>query len=612
MSYLLEIPWEATKYFSLKYKGVLKPYLKKVDSAWVKMSGLYLYSGETLPLELKEYATEDFTFSRWQEDDLRLSAKQAPISPLKGSVVFKPRPHQLEAAKKIFKSYYVGDPGFLEADKTGLGKTLSTLAGVTAIAKKEGFGHQKKAKLLVVCPKGVIPVWRQTLHNYPASTALMRVMVINYQQLNKLLKAPEEAKSAKRQRTKNRNTAKKGMPTVDWDFIIFDEAHYLKNYPSSAASMAAASIAKLNKSYVRGKSPYVVFSTATPGSSPLNFAMMANIVARLLSNTPGAKTVTPDTWGAFLEKQGFAVKKGKVGYTWATVPWFGKNSTDPAEKRKYQKALAQSKQVQRKDALRIGKALTLPHAPFIMRSPKDIAGWPEQQMVPLPLAMTSQQKPIYEEAWTRFRNWLKLTPAHSDPKGALVENLRYRQKSSLLKVDSMIDNVEDFVEGGNQVFISVEFIETLDAYKTKLTAKGITVAEISGRNVRERDLDRIRFQKGEAQVVLCTVVAGISLHAGEILPDGTTATTAPRISVLHDIRQNPLDTLQSAGRAHRDGQNSVTYFPYLAETVEERVVTSFVNKNANMKAMTGSSLKDAEELEDLFRAAAEAATGANS
>lgn len=604
MSYLLEIPWEATKYFSLKYKGVLKPYMRKVDSSWVRMSGIYLFTGADLPSDLRDFVTDDFTFSRWQEDDHRLSIKQAPITPLKGSVIFKPRPHQLEAAKKIFKSYYTGDPGFLEADKTGLGKTLSTLAGVTAIAKKEGFRPEKKAKLLVVCPKGVIPVWRQTLHNYPTSTALMRVMVINYQQLNKLLTAPAGAKNSKRQRTKNRAVAKQGTPTVDWDFIIFDEAHYLKNYPSSAASMAAASIAKLNKTYVRGKSPYAVFSTATPGSSPLNFAMMANILARLLTNSPSAKTVTPDTWGPFLDTHGFAVKKGKVGYTWATVPWFGKNSDDPAERKKYEMALAKSKQVQRKDALRIGKALTLPQAPFIMRSPKDIAGWPEQQMVPLPLAMSSQQKPIYEEAWTRFRNWLKLTPAHSDPKGALVENLRYRQKSSLLKVDSMIDNIEDFVEGGNQVFISVEFIETLDAYKTKLEAKGIKVAEISGRNVGEREIDRIRFQKGDAQVVLCTVVAGISLHAGETLPDGSNATAAPRISVLHDIRQNPLDTLQSAGRAHRDGQNSITYFPYFEDTVDQRVVDSFVNKNANMKAMTGSALKDAEELEDIFRAAA--------
>ena len=593
MAYLLEIPWEASRYFKMKYKTVLKP-----------MGGsLLLYTGDNLPPDLKDFVTEDFTYARWQEDDFRIKAKQAPISTLKGSVVFTPRPHQLEAAKAIFKSFYRGDASFLEGDKTGLGKTLSTLSGVTAIAKKQGFTQQKKAKLLVVCPKGVIPVWRQTLHNYPASTALMRVMVINYQQLNKLIKAPAEASKVKRQRTKNRTIASKGVPTVDWDFIIFDEAHMMKNFPASATSMAAVTVAKLNSTYVRGKTPFVVFSTATPGATPLNFAVMAKLLGPLLTNSTAGKAVTPNTWGAFLEKQGFAVKKGKVGYTWATTPWFGKNSDNPAERKKYEKALAQSKQIQRKDALRIGKALKSPQAPFIMRAPKDIAGWPEQQLIPLPIALTPQQRPIYEEAWTRFRNWLKLTPARSDPKGALVENLRYRQKSSLLKVDAMIDNVEEFLESGNQVFISVEFIETLDAYKTKLEAKNISVAEISGRNTQDRELERIRFQKGDAKVVLCTVVAGISLHAEETLPDGTKATSADRISLLHDLRQNPLDTLQAAGRAHRDGRNSITYFPFFEETVDQRVVESFVNKNSNMNAMMGSSIDKAEELENIYRAA---------
>jgi superfamily II DNA/RNA helicase len=238
-----------------------------------------------------------------------------------------------------------------------------------------------------------------------------------------------------------------------------------------------------------------------------------------------------------------------------------------------------------------------------MRAPKDIAGWPEQNVIPLPLELTQDQRPIYEEAWSRFRDWLKLTPARSDPKGGLVENLRYRQKSSLLKVESMIDNVVDFVEGGNQVFISVEFIETMEAYLTRLRAKGIKCSEISGRNVETRDQERISFQKGETQVVVCTVVAGISLHAGESLPDGSTASSTPRITVIHDIRQNNLDTTQALGRAHRDGMHSVAYIPFFEETVDSRVVYSFVNKNSNMQAMTGASLDDAESLEAVFRQA---------
>lgn len=591
MAKLLDIPWGASRYFMQKYKGMLT----------ARGGSLFIYKDDALPFDLRDFVTDDFTYARWLEDDYRVKNGEQPVSLVRSQTIFKPREHQVEGAKHIFKAWGTGHPGFLLADKTGVGKTLTTLTGITAIAKKAGFTPQKKAKLLVICPKGVIPVWRQTLHAYPASTSIMRVMVTNYQQLNKLLTKPASAEKAKRQKTKNRAIAREGVPTIDWDFIIFDEGHYLKNYPSSATSVSAVNVSKTNKPYSKGKSPFVVYSTATPGSSPLNFAVMANFLGRLITEKPNGKTVTPKTWGEFLLQEGFAVKKGKVSYTWATVPWFGKNSDDPKERAKYERAEKQAKAVQRKDAMRIGKALKKPGAPFLMRSPKDIAGWPEQQLIPLPIEMTVEQKPIYLEAWTRFRNWLKLTPARSDPKGALVETLRYRQKSSLLKVDSMIEQVEDFIEAGNQVYISVQFIETLEAYKSKLESKGIKCSEISGRNSQDRTSERLRFQKGLTQVVLSTVVEGISLHAGETLPDGSKASSAPRISVIHDVRQNPNDTIQACGRCHRDGENSLLYLPYLESTVEERVILSFVNKSANLQLMTGAKTESVQEMEDIFR-----------
>lgn len=482
--------------------------------------------------------------------------------------------------------------------------TLTTLTAVTAIAKKSGATKDNKKTLLVVCPKGVIPQWRQTIRNYPASTINLRIMVINYQQLNKLIESPEKAKQAKRARTKNRNTAAGGKPKFDFDFVVFDESHALKNYPSSSTSLAAVNIAKLNSAYVKGKSPFVVFSTATPGSSPLNFSVMSGFLARLVSDSPSAKTVFPSQWGDFLANQGFSVKKGKSGYTWASVPWFGKNSDKPEERAKYEKLVKQSKLQQRKDAVRIGKALSRPIAPFLKRSPKDIAGWPEQQIIPMPLELSAKQRPVYEEAWSRFRRWLKLTPAKSDPKGALVENLRYMQKCSLLQVEPMIDPVVEWVDDGKQVYIAVQFMETLDAYKTRLAEKKIPCVEISGRNVKERENERIRFQKGLAKVVLCTVTSGISLHADEILPDGTKASSNERISIIHDLRNDPNQTGQSLGRAHRDGVNSLTYIPYFEDTVGEKTVNSFINKFANMKSMLGESKNEVDYLEEVFREAA--------
>lgn len=593
MKYTLELPWGFPKRADIYYDRERKTHVYK--------------GGSILPAELRPYASDDFSYSRWQEDEMNGFVQ----TPEKGAATFKPRPHQLDAAKKIYKSYNENWRGFLLADSTGLGKTLSTLAGITAIAKQEGFGVKKKGTLLVVCPKSVIPQWRQTIHNYPVSSAFLRVLIINYQQLNKLLQAPATARVVKKARTKNRQTAAKGVPIINWDYIVFDEAHSLKNYPTSTTSVAASNLAQLEKPYEKKRAPFVIYSTATPGASPLNLSVMAGILAPLISDNPTAQKITPSTWGKFLALQKFAISEGKNGWVWITVPGFGKNSDNPAEQLKYRKALQNAKKLQRQDSQRIGRGLIKPHAPFIMRSPKEIAGWPEQLPVPFPIQLTTKQRPIYEEAWTIFRSFLNLSPSHRDPKTALVETLRYRQKSSLLKVDSTAEFVQDLVNAGNQVFISCEFMETIDRYREILEAKKIRVNEISGRNPNDREIERNRFQKGEVDVVLCTVVAGISLHAGEILNDGTKATATPRVTVIHDIRQNNLNTEQAMGRAHRDGENSITYFPYIEKTVEEKVIASYTNKTANMKAMTGATMETAEQYEMIFREAAARSTAPN-
>lgn len=584
MFYVVELPWGFHRPPNLKWDGGRK--------VWV-------YEGDQLPAGLAPFRAPEFSRQRWIEDDL--NKKVSPVIP--GEASFTPKPHQVEAAKKIARSYDMGWSAFLLADKTGIGKTLSGLAGIALMAKNRGFTGTKKAKVLVVCPKGVIAQWRQTIRAYKGSHVHLRIMVINYQQLSKLLKAPAATKTAKRAKTKRRQTARDGSPTINFDYVVFDEAHKLKNYPSSNTSLAAVRIAQLDKPYEKDKSPFVIFSTATPGSTPLNLAVMSGFLSRLIK--PTLKTfITPAKWGDFLILNGFEVKKTKSGYSWVGLPWASKDKQTSEERAAYQRAVERVKAIQRKDTTRIGKALTSKDAPFIMRSPKDIAGWPEQQVIPVPVELTNEQKVIYNEAWSRFRKWLRLTPPKSDPKGALVEQLRYRQKTSILRTDTVAEMVVDWVEEGKQVYISCEFMDTIDSFREHFKAAKIPVAEISGRTTDQREQQRLLFQKGKAPVVLSTVVEGISLHAGETLPDGTKATNAERITVIADLRQNPLDAIQTLGRAHRDGQNSLAYIPYIEKTVDERIVDSFINKVINTEVMTGKKLKDAVELEDIFRKAA--------
>lgn len=573
---------------------------KHPDVVYYRQHKVHVYKGKILPSSLQPFASQDFSYERWIEDELNRSV----MPPLRGKVKFTPRDHQLDAAKAIVRSYREGWRGFLEADETGLGKTLSTLSGVCAAAQKAGFSRSSgKAKVLIVCPKGAIPVWRNTLHAYPVSAGLIRPLVTNYHQLNKLLNPPPQAAAAKKKKTKDRQTARDGTPRVDWDFVIFDEAQYLKNYPDSNVSLAAVSVAKLNSRYERGKTPFTVFCTATPGSTPLSLSVMAGIIAPGI--TRGAQ-VTPKTWGKFLEDKGFQVSKGKNGvYRWISDPWPLPKDASREKIRAYKAKVQEVKKQQRADSRRIGVALLQENAPFIKRSPKDIAGWPEQNLMPYPIKLSGSAQMLYMEAWSRFRSFLRMPGARRDSKSALVENLRYRQKTSLLKVDPMKDLILEAVEDGKQVYISVEFMETVDAYAKIFNKAKIKFSEISGRNAAEREEERLKFQRGESKIAISTVVEALSLHSSEQLPDGTRATSTPRVTVIHDTRQNDLSVDQSLGRAHREGQNSNAYFPYFEKTVDERVISRYVNKRSNRNTMLGTPEDEVLSVEELFEQVAQ-------
>lgn len=583
---LLEVPFD--KRYEARNAGA------KYDA---KMKVSYV-EGE-IKSDLKKWKSEDYSYARWVEDTI--NKKIRIVTP--GPVVFKPREHQTAAQQAISKAWNEGMPGFLIADSTGLGKTLSIVAGVARIAKLKRKTPANKMKTLIVCPKGAIPVWRQTLKAYPESI-LLRPLIINYQQLNKLIKEPQKVKSGKDKRgrkistrVRNRTIARDGVPKINFDVIVFDESHYLKNYGSSAMSMSAATLAKLNDPYVKNKSPFVIYSTATPGSSPMNMAIMAPTLSKLIRPTL-RRHISPKDWGKFLYEEKFHVTKGKTGWSWITTPWYGSNSKDPKERKKYEMAKAKTKKAQDEDTVRIGKAWTRPNAPYLARDPSDVRGWPLQQVEPFYIELAPEELQAYEEAWGEFRAYLKLKQkGQADPKDGLTKRLRFRQKASLLKIPMIAEHTEELLANDKQVFIGCQFLETVDKLEEIFRKKKIKYAEVSGRSA-DKQAERIRFQKGEAKVVLCTVTEAISCHAGESLPDGTKATENDRVTIIADVRENPNDCIQQMGRCHREGKHSLCEFPLIVGTVDEKVMMSFVDKARNLKNMKGEP--DPEYLDKVF------------
>ncbi|HEY0254467.1 MAG TPA: helicase-related protein, partial [Kofleriaceae bacterium] len=232
----------------------------------------------------------------------------------------------------------------------------------------------------------------------------------------------------------------------------------------------------------------------------------------------------------------------------------------------------------------------------IRRRPEEIVGWPAINRILQPIELSSEGRALYAEAWTAFRRELELAPRGKDPKGALAATLRLRQKSSLIRVPGTVELARELLDNGHQVAISVAFIETLTALRESLEGGvgGVACAVIHGGvPAAAREAERLKFQRGEARVVIFTVEEGISLHQGEYAD-------IPRSEVVHDLRWSAIQMAQIEGRCHRDGRFAQVYWTYADGTIEERIARVVAGKLQAMKEMIGDDATTLREIEKLL------------
>ena len=553
---------------------------------WDAGSRQTVFVGRSLPFGLTPYASADYSWERWIEDD-----RNGSVAPVTRAVArMKPRPHQIEAAKRIAKAAHAGYRGFVEADDVGLGKTIATWCGVLLLPKVRPVRN-----VLIMCPKGVVPHWRSTIA--AVGDGGLRITVVNYDRAKSLLSVPESATTAKRTRTKNKQIATKGTSLVDWDVVIFDESHKIKNQ-GSQRSQAAARLARY--AAVAQVAPFVVWMSATIGQNPVELGYLTPLLAQL---TGATKTALAD-FGQWLADQGFHVEYQARFDQWVWCPV-------PADATSEQIAAVEA--ARRTDTQRIHALLFgSPDRPSIRRLPTDIAGWPEIQRILHPVTLDRAGRGLYEQAWTEFRSAMSLAQRGRDPKGALAARTRFRQKASLIRADDTIEQTLDLIDNGHQVAISCEWLETIDEIRAGLEKHGVKVAEFTGRTTTFREQERLAFQRGQRTVMLFNVCEGISLHAREDLKDGTFATAAPRTTIVHDPRYSGLDSLQIEGRCHRDGQYAAVRYSYAADTVEYDIVRTVLGRVTSTKEMQGDEVGLLRQLESILLGGSDAGVAGGS
>jgi superfamily II DNA or RNA helicase len=509
---------------------------------WDAEHGVFVWHGAALPGELVPFRPARYSWEAHVERELRGEERPAPSAP-SGSIA--PRAHQRDAVTAIVRARAEGRPGFLLADDVGLGKTITAWKAIVELPKVD--------TVLIVCPLAVVAHWRRTIE--AMGDGGKDIVILNYDRLGKLFEVKPEA----RKKIRSKKGLARAGTAAEFDVVVFDESHRCKN-PTAARSKLAAKLV--------ASSGFSLWLSATAGQNPLELSYLAP----LLASATGSRAADLKDFESWCQQQGLGLTRGTFG-RWE---WRG----DPDDCRKVRALLFDAK----RGAAPIG----------LRRRPEDIAGWPEINRILTPVELVGEARELYAQAWTTFRKEMELAPRGRDPKSALAATLRLRQKSSLIRAPGTIELVSDLLANGHQVAVSVAFKETLEAIRQALEVEKIACAQIhGGMPAPAREQERLRFQRGDATVVLFTVEEGISLHQGE-------HNDVPRSEVIHDLRWSAIQMAQIEGRCHRDGRFAQVYWAYADDTIEDRIARVVAGRIQSMKEMIGDDTSTLREIERLL------------
>lgn len=541
------------------YKYVLDiPYMQKdlVKIYGVKYDVTYktnIIETQQLNDDLTIYKTKPYSYEAYIEKQINNNLERQEIKEQyckKQEII--PRDYQTIAYKTILNTIKNNISGFLLADEVGLGKTISSCL----IVQEKQF-----EKILIVTTLSAIPHWRNTLLKMLLPNK--EIIVINYDRLQKLFDVDQsKLKNIKKRKTKSKMIAKIGT-VPEFDLIIFDESHKLKNNTTNRFKFAMKLIENCD---------FTLYMSATAGQNPLELGYLSHLLAEI-TNQPLKNFNDFEKW---CQSMNLGVERGAFG-KWI---WNGDKQT-----------------IERIHNLLFKNNIQV----ALRRTPVDIAGYPEINRILLPIEMTLENQKNYQLFWNIFKKEIVDNENHKTSKkyheNKLVQQLRFRQKASYLKIPQTVEMTLDLLENQQKVAISVAFKETLFEIKNQLEKEKINVCVIYGDlKPNEKEMERLKFQKDPKYTVcLFTVTEAISLHQNEYLD-----IDIPRSLLIHDIRWSAIENSQIEGRCHRDGKFAQVYWLFLENTIEKNIAKILMNKTITMKNMIGDDTKTLEEIDNLF------------
>jgi len=450
-------------------------------------------------------------------------------------------PHQTDGALKILRDF---NCNALLADEVGLGKTITT-----GIVIKESIERRIAKKILILTPPSLVDQWVAELRE---KFELDFSIVENEKDWNEsqyLIASIDRVKNFNKSTGEFRH---KDAHKIDWDLVIVDEAHKLKD----RTSMRTKFVDKIKKKRF-------LILTATPFQNDL--IELYNLLNLL--------------------------KKGHLG----TIQYFRREFLEKGNKRKPVNHLQLK---QKLDEVMVRRRRDQTIVDYTKRIPKIIS-----------VELTPEEMEVYEEIQELIRSnyflstgiqingklaiYAILPKITSSSKSAIesltkiVENpdrysertiehsQRILNKCKKLKKDSKIEKLVEIVKEifyknlGDKVLIYTRHPTTLYYISEKLKNLGLKIVEFTGGTDREEKTQIINEFKENADIMLSTETGceGLNFQFCNNL-------------INYDLPWNPMSVEQRIGRIDRIGQKKDMNIYSLAtkNTMEEYVVDLIINK----------------------------------
>ncbi|MBP2240858.1 SNF2 family DNA or RNA helicase [Cytobacillus eiseniae] len=473
---------------------------------------------------------EDGPWGSWELYKLALEVENHTIIPeFEGLKAPKhlssltPLPHQLEVAKQVVENM---NGKAILADEVGLGKTIEA-----GLILKEYMIRGLVKKVLILVPASLVTQWAIELNTKFYIPAITQRKSYVWEQCDVVVSSIDTAK---------RNPHKDIIYQQDYDLVIIDEAHKLKNNKTK------------NYEFVQNlKKKFCLLLTATPIQNRIS--EIFNLVSLL--------------------------KPGHLG-----------NETDF-----YQKYQKDSRSIEDDEYLKelVNKVM--------IRNRRADTGieWTKRKVETLPIEFSKEERELYEAVSTlrKENNWMNsskfsvmtlqreacssreavfftlrnMLQKKEDPSEAFKEQIQ----SLISKVEAVQTNakadkaLELIQEINDKVIIFTEYRATQMYLQWFLKQHGITSVPFRGGFKRgKKDWMRELFQKN-AQVLIATEAGG----------EGINLQFCNHI-INFDLPWNPMRLEQRIGRIHRLGQEKdvVIYNFAIKDTVEEHVLKLLYEK----------------------------------